>query len=208
MTRRGSEYDPILAAEVDEDDEPDGGSDLARVRERFAAAARPYLRYPWSWLAWAVVLPLAARLHGPFVERRGAPGALLLWSVAILLGGLVEGGALLRARRQRPSSLVTWMLRVQGNLSLAAVVLSAALLFFGLGAAVPGLWLLLVGHSFYVVGGLAFPPFRTYGIGLQVGGVAALWPGLPPLEVFAVVAAVANGWLAWKVFLHSRQATS
>jgi hypothetical protein len=69
---------------------------------------------------------------------------------------------------------------------------------------VPGLWLLLLGHSFYVLGGIAFRPFRAYGLLYQIGGVAALWPGSAPLPLFALTAAAGNLWMAYAVWRESR----
>ena len=56
------------------------------------------------------------------------------------------------------------------------------------------------GHSFFLLGGLAFPPFRLYGLLYQAGGAVALWPvGIDPYLVLAAVTAAANLWLAWAV---------
>ena len=96
--------------------------------------------------------------------------------------------------------LASWVLRLQGNLSLIAVALSVFLLWQDLAWALPGLWLLLLGHSFYMLGGLAFPPLRVCGIVFQLGGVAALWPGGTPLPAFAAAAFVGNLWMAWGVW--------
>jgi hypothetical protein len=195
-----SEYDPLFGPEDAMGDDAVGARDLDEVRERFARVARPYLASPWPWVVWAVVLPATAVLHPQVAIRYGPRGVLLLWSAAVLLGGVVEGVGLLRRRRRAPSTpLVAWLLRAQGNLSLIAVALSAYLLWAGRGEALPGVWLLLVGHSFYVLGGLAFPPFRLYGLAFQVVGAAALWPGAAPLQLFAGVTGAANLWLAWRV---------
>jgi hypothetical protein len=67
------------------------------------------------------------------------------------------------------------------------------LIFQGSPMLVPGVWLLLLGHSFFSLGGLAFPPFRSYAIGYQVAGALALWPMLvDPLWVFAAATLVGN----------------
>ena len=108
-----------------------------------------------------------------------------------------EGVALFRSGgATRSTPLAAWVLRLQGNLSLVAVALSIFLLWQDLAWALPGLWLLLLGHSFYMLGGLAFEPFRVCGIVFQLGGVAALWPDGRPLLAFAVAAFVGNLWMA------------
>jgi hypothetical protein len=194
-----SEYDPILSergAPVE---------DLADAQALFAVASRPFLSSPWSWLAWAVVLPLAA-LATPRALRSGGPAAVLfLWSGAVLVAGLVEIVAITR-RRQR-TLLGGWAMRVQGNLSLVAVALSLALVWQDLAWLLPGLWLLLLGHSLYVLGGLAFPPLATAGVVYQLGGVAALWPGGEPLAAFATATAVGNLWIAVGIY-RARRAES
>jgi hypothetical protein len=81
---------------------------------------------------------------------------------------------------------------LQGNLSLIGVAFSAALLAAGRPQLLPGLWLLLLGHSLFALGGLAFPPQRRAGIAYQLGGALALLPGAPALAIFAVAAAVGN----------------
>ena len=167
-----SEYDPLFPA----DPPAEGPDDLDRVREQFAAASRPYLRSPWPWLAWAVLLPAAALATAPVGAGRGPAAVLLLWSGTILAGGAVEATAFLRHRRAdgpgaepRSSRLARWVLRLQGNTSLVAVALSLALVWNGEAALLPGLWLLLLGHSFYSLGGLALSAFKPYGLLLQVG---------------------------------------
>ncbi|HVT16038.1 MAG TPA: hypothetical protein VHQ90_07645 [Thermoanaerobaculia bacterium] len=206
-----SEYDPLFAERRSAED------DLTPVVELFRAASGPYLRSYWSWLTWAVVLPAAALLTSPAL-RRGAAAVLFTWSAAILIGGAVEivairrgggpgrggaAGSSIRSRAGR-TPLASWALRAQGNLSLVAVVLSLALLWQDLAWMLPGLWLLLLGHSFYTLGGIAFPPFRLYGHAYQLGGLAALWPGGAPLPVFALTAAAANLWMAYAVWRDGR----
>jgi hypothetical protein len=203
-----SEYEPLFAAE-----ESDQAGDLAAVQDLFRAASGPYLRSCWSWLAWAVVLPAAALATARVAGRFGPAGVLLTWSVAILAGGAIEMTAIRRGSpraapdgRSTPrgkaarSPLATWALRTQGNLSLVALALSLLLVWQDLAWALPGLWLLLLGHSFYTLGGVAFPPFRLYGLLYQAGGIAALWPGGAPLAVFALTAAAGNLWMSYAVW--------
>ncbi len=111
-----------------------------------------------------------------------------------------EDPAVVSGARAGRSPLATWALRTQGNLSLVALALSALLLWQDLAWALPGLWLLLLGHSFYMLGGIAFPPFRTYGLLYQLGGVVALWPGGAPLPAFALATAAANLWMSYAVW--------
>jgi len=189
----GSEYDPLFAEPLAAAED-----DLEPVRERFRAASRPFLRSPLPWLAWAIVLPGVA-LATPAAARRGGPaGVLLAWSLAILGGGAVEALAIWRAGGgvAARTPLAGWVLRIQGNLSLVALALSALLLWQGLPGALPGLWLLLLGHSFYVIGSLSSPALRACGIIFQVGGAAALWPGWDPLPVFAITTGAGALWLA------------
>src|SRR6185295_3104929 len=93
--------------------------------------------------------------------------------------------------------LARWALRAQGNLSLIAVLLSGLLFWQDAAWAVPGVWMLLLGHSFYILGGISFLPFRRYGLIYQIGGFAALWPGGAPLLVLALTLFVGNLWMAW-----------
>ena len=199
-----SEYDPLIP---DRDEVED---DLSPVQERFRLASGPYLRSPWSWLAWAVVLPAAA-LTTPAMAGIGGPAAVLAgWSIAILLGGVVEVAAILRGRgrdgeRESRTPLAAWVLRIQGNLSLVALALSILLVWQDLAWALPGLWLLLLGHSLYLLGGLAFPPMRTCGVVFQIGGAAALWPHGAPLTAFAAATAAGNLWMAIQVWRLGRE---
>ena len=128
-----SEYDPLGSPTED-------AEELLRVQEVFSAAARPFLAFPWSWVAWALLLPLAALLTRPVAETHRETGVLLLWSIAILVGGLVEGIGIHRGRgRHGRSSLGSWVLRVQGNLSLVALVLSAAAVVAEEATLLPGI---------------------------------------------------------------------
>jgi hypothetical protein len=214
----GTEYDPLFSAA-----RPRAG-DLAPVRELFRDASAPYLRSPWSWLCWALVLPAAAAATPRILGAGGPAGVLYLWAGAILAGGAIELLVVRRGRRAHgepagasprrgaasdlAAPVARWAFRAQGNLSLVALILSALLLWQDLAWALPGLWLLLLGHSFYILGGLAFPPLRAYGLIYQVGGVAALWPGGAPLAVFALAAAAGNGWMAWSVWRATRAQAS
>lgn len=190
-----SEYDPVFR---DRDQRDDPTSDLAEARRLFAAASRPYLSSAAPWLVWAFALPAAALATPLAFERAEHAGVLGLWSAAILAGGGVEGLFLLRARRRTGGGtpLGSWAMTLQGNLSLVAVALSALLLWVGEARYLPALWLLLLGHSLFALGSLAFPPQRTAGIVYQLGGVAALVPGVPPLWAFAAATAAANLWIA------------
>jgi len=173
------------------------------VREHFRKASRPFLRSPWSWFAWSVLLPAVA-LATPLVLQKGGPPAVLFtWSGAILLGGAVEIVGIRKAGGGfggGSTPLASWVLSVQGNLSLAALILSALLVWQDLAWALPGLWLLLLGHSFYVLGGLAFSPFKTAGLLYQLGGLAALWPDGSPLLAFALATAVGNAWMGFSIW--------
>ncbi|HVS04027.1 MAG TPA: hypothetical protein VMT16_14775 [Thermoanaerobaculia bacterium] len=190
------EYEPLFHRR------DEAGEDLDRVRDLFAAASEAYLSFPWSWMVWALLLPAAALATTEVALRWGWAGGLALWSLTILAGGAVELLGIRRGqRRARSSPLAGWVLNVQGNLSLVALLLSLALIAVGATAALPGLWLLLLGHSFYAQGGLAFPPFRGYGLWLQLGGAVALWPrGVDPLVVFAAVTFAGNLWIGWSLW--------
>ena len=124
----------------------------------------------------------------------------------ILLGGAVELLAIRRSgRRSGPSTLAAWVLRLQGNLSFVALILSALLVWLDAAWALPGLWLLLLGHSFYMLGGFAFEPFRVCGLLYQLAGVVALWPRGSPLAVFALATAAGNLWIGigvWRTTSH------
>lgn len=194
-----SEYDPLFGAVGEGEDSADTEA-LETVRRHFARASRPFLSSPVVWLAWALVLPAAALATPAVAGRFGPAGILLAWSSAILAGGTVEMLAIHRRRGPgRRSPLATWALRVQGNLSFVGLALSAALLWAGRTEELPGLWLLLLGHSFYTLGGLSFRPMRTAGALFQLGGLVALAPGVPSLPAFAAAAAAGCLWLAWGI---------
>jgi hypothetical protein len=197
-----TEYDPLFASSRA------GADDLEPVRERFRAASRPFLQNPISWFAWSALLPGAA-LATPLAFRLAGPsGVLFTWSGVILLGGAIEFlGIRGRSVQSIPAgTLAAWVLRLQGNLSLIALALSVLLVWQDLAWALPGLWLLLLGHSFYMLGGLSFEPMRVCGLIYQVGGVAALWPDGYPLEVFALATAAGNLWMGLAVWREHSQA--
>lgn len=190
-----SEYDPLGRT----GDDPLAVDDLERARELFEGAGRPYLSQAGSWLAWAAILPGAALGTPATLGRFGGLGVLLLWSLAVIVGGGIEAAQILRSRRSAAaatSTLASWVLRIQGNLSLVAVLLSVALIWQGAAWLLPGLWLLLLGHSFYAVGGLAAPALRTSGLMYQAGGILAVWPHGHALAIFAATTAIANLWVA------------
>jgi hypothetical protein len=172
------------------------------VREHFRRASRPFLRSPLSWFVWSIFLPGSA-LATPLALRWGGPAAVLFfWSAMILLGGMVEIVGIRRSTSRLGASgtLASWVLSVQGNLSLVAIALSVLLVWQDMAWVLPGLWLLLLGHSFYMLGGLAFPPFRTCGLIYQLGGLAALWPGGLPLLAFALATALGNLWMGISIW--------
>jgi hypothetical protein len=194
-----TEYDPLF------DPNRTGLDDLEPVRDHFRAASRPFLFSPWSWLGWALLLPAAALATPTALQRFGFSGVLFTWSAVILLGGAVEIVNIRRSgRRSGSSTLASWVLRLQGNLSIIALLLSALLIWQDLAWALPALWLLLLGHSFYMLGGFAFEPFRVCGLIYQIGGVLALWPGGSPLAVFAAATFLGNLWIAIGVWRQSR----
>ncbi|MFN7942421.1 MAG: hypothetical protein U0X73_12550 [Thermoanaerobaculia bacterium] len=189
-----SEYDPVFAS-----DAPRADAEEPAFRA-FRDASRAYLSSPVSWLVWALVLPATALSTATAYRLAAERGVLALWSVAILLGGAVEGALVLRGRRRFGGSrLASWAMSSQGNLSLVAVVLSGLLLWRGEAWMLPGLWLLLLGHSFFDLGGLAWRPLRVYGVIYQLGGALALLPEGRPLAIFAATTAIANLWMSWSV---------
>jgi hypothetical protein len=197
-----TEYDPFLAPARPRFE----SSNLELARGLFGEASRPYLVSPLPWLAWAGILPTAALLTSSLGRRFGWVGVLLLWSFAILLGGVFELGAVRRAAGELVSTpLASWAFGIQGNLSLVCIALSFLLLWVDQAWALPGLWLLLLGHSLVTLGGLAFPPMRHAGLVYQIGGVAALWPRGEPLLVLAVTTGAANLWMALAVGRQGRR---
>ena len=193
----GSEYAPLFGREPS----PEAAAALARVRREFASAGGRYLASPLPWLGWAAILPALALATPGVAHRFGPRGVLLLWSLGVLVGGGIELAVLARAGALGSTGpLASWVLRGQGNLSLVGAALTALLLWLDAPGALPGLWLLLAGHSFFVLGGLAFPPLRFGGVLCQLGGAVALWPGAPALPAFAVATAAANLWIAWSVW--------
>jgi len=194
----GSEYRPLFGTEPS----PESVAAFARVRREFQAAGSRYLVSPLPWLGWAAILPALALSTPAIAHRFGPRGVLLLWSLGVLAGGGIELAALARAGvLARAGPLASWVLRGQWNLSFVGAVLSALLLWLDAPGALPGLWLLLSGHSLVLLGGLSFPALRRAGILCQLGGAAALWPGAPALPIFAAATAAANLSLAGAIWL-------
>jgi hypothetical protein len=191
-----SEYDPFLAPARTRFE----SSNLELARALFREASRPYLASALPWTAWAIILPATALATPAAARAFDWVGVLLLWSIAILLGGVFELTAIRRSSLEIVSTpLASWAFGVQGNLSLVTIAISFFLLWVKSAWALPGIWLLLLGHSFVTLGGLAFPSLRTAGLIYQIGGVAALWPGGEPLIVLAVTTMGANLWMAMAV---------
>lgn len=186
-----SEYDPLRPRTLLSAD----ASDLDKARSLFARASSGYLKSPVPWLAWAIILPGTALLT-PHVEAAvdtGPLAVLFLWSVAILVGGAVEGLAMRRSRKNAPrSEISSWVFKAQGNLSLIAIALTVVVVVNGVYRYLPGIWLLLIGHSFFAIGGLASNALRRSGLIYQAGGTISLLPWLDSLTVFAVTTAIAN----------------
>jgi len=193
-----SEYDPIGGSR----DDPLAADDLDQVRDLFEQASRPFLAQPWSWLVWSLILPATALSTRWVLAHWGGVGVLFLWSGAVIVGGLVEAGQILRASRQglQRSTLATWVLRAQGNLSLVGLFVSVALVLEDLAWMLPGLWLLLLGHSLFSIGGLAARGLRGAGLIYQVGGLLAIWPHGRGLELFAAAMLAGNLWAAWSIW--------
>ena len=105
-----------------------------------------------------------------------------------------------------PSDITRWVFRGQGNLSLIAIVLTAALAWQRMYEFLPAVWLLLIGHSFFAIGGLAATALKRGGLLYQVGGVISLLPWFGSLTVFAVTTAIANLTIAVSLWLRGRHA--
>jgi hypothetical protein len=194
-----SEYDPIRKTL----DDPLAEDGLELVRDHFEEASQPYLSQPWSWLAWALILPSAALATPALLRVTGGLGVLVLWSIAVLLGGCIEAVQILRNRSQsraESSTLAAWVMRAQGNLSLVAVIISLALLLQDQGWLLPGTWLLLLGHSLFSLGGLASRSLRVTGFIYQLGGLLAIWPHGQALAIFAATTFLGNLWVAWSIW--------
>jgi hypothetical protein len=194
-----SEYDPIRRTV----DDPLAEEGLEQVRDLFAEASRPYLGQPWSWAAWSLILPAAALSTPRVLAATGGVGVMFLWSGAVLVGGIIEAVQILGGRRTgdpRLSSLAQWVLRAQGNLSLVAVVVSVALLVQGMAWMLPAIWLLLLGHSLFSLGGLAAGALRVGGLIYQAGGLLAIWPHGQGLAIFAAATLVGNLWIAVSIW--------
>jgi hypothetical protein len=200
-----SEYDPLRRTL----DDPLAEDGLERVRDHFEKASQPYLGQPWSWLAWALILPSAALATPAVLRVAGGLGALVLWSIAVLIGGVIEAMQILGGRQHSgagSSTLATWVLRAQGNLSLVAVFVSLALVLQDQAWLLPGIWLLLLGHSLFSLGGLASRALRTAGLTYQLGGLLAIWPHGQALAIFAAATFLGNLWVAWPIW-RARSAT-
>jgi hypothetical protein len=196
-----SEYDPLRPRQ------PLSGeaSDLDKVQALFAGAASGYVSSPWPWVCWAIVLPAAAMMTTEVATVVGPLAVLLLWSIAILVAGAVEAFSMRRARNTAGRSDITgWVFKGQGNLSLIAIVLTGALAWQRLYDFLPAVWLLLIGHSFFAVGGLASNALKRGGLLYQIGGVVSLLPWFESLDVFAAATALANGTIAASLFLRRR----
>ena len=198
-----SEYETLFTGSRD----PDPSADLETVRSHFEAASRPYVSSPWPWFCWAAIFPSAALLTRALAGAFGWIGVLLLWSLSILCGGTFEILSIrAHSRGQRSTALASWVFGVQGNLSLVAIVLSLLLLYLSQAWALPGVWLLVLGHSLFMLGSLSFRPLQRAGIVYQVGGVLALLPAFDSLMVMALATLVANGLVGVSLVARRRPA--
>jgi hypothetical protein len=193
-----SEYDPAFGRRTG----APGGGDLESVHKAFELAASPYLASPLPWIVWGIALPGAALMTRRVLAAGGARGVLLLWSLTILAAGAVEASVYARRRQQQPvrSTLARWALRTQGNLSLSAVILSVALLAVGEGRLLPTVWLLLLGHSLYSLGGLASRPLKRCGLIYQFGGFVSLFAIASSDLVFALTTLLGNLSVAFSIW--------
>lgn len=189
-----SEYEPLFSRK-----EP-AVDDLAAVREIFSGAAAPFTRSPWSWAAWALLLPTVALATPTILSRYGPLAVVVAWCSIIILGGVVETWILRRGAAAPRTTVAGWVLRSQANLSFIAVAISAVLIWYQQPALLPGVWLLVLGHSFLVLGGLAFRPFRRTGWIYQLAGLGALWPSQDGLLWFAAATALGNLSIALSVY--------
>lgn len=195
-----SEYEPLFARKEAAID------DLEAVRTVFAGAAAPFTKSPWSWAAWGLLLPAAA-LATPAIQSRHGPFAVVIaWCLIIIVGGIVETWVLRWGATARRTTVATWVLRSQANLSFIAVAISAVLIWHRQTTLLPGVWLLVLGHSFLVLGGLAFRPFRRAGWIYQIAGLGALWPSQDGLLWFAAATALGNLSIALAVRAAARSA--
>ena len=144
---------------------------------------------------------------------RGPAAVLLLWSGTILAGGAVEAAAFLRHRR------------AGGTAASAAPARSPA----GCCAsrATPRWWRWRCRRRWSGTGtrrccpasgssssatrstrwaGWRCPPFKPYGLLLQVGGLAALLPGTPAFAIFAAATGLGNLGMAYAVWRARRHA--
>lgn len=193
-----SEYEPLFGRRDGESTD----ADLEGVQAAFEHAAGPYLASPLPWIVWGIALPAAAMATRPVLATGGPRGVLLLWSLSILAAGAVEAAAYSRRRRRGESStLARWALRTQANLSLAGVLLSVALLAAGQGRLLATVWLLLLGHSLYGLGGLASPPLKRCGLIYQLGGLVSLWAVSSADLVFALSTGLGNLSVAISLWL-------
>jgi hypothetical protein len=118
-----------------------------------------------------------------FPDHRQRAVSLLLW-LAFWLGGvsLLDHRLTRRARRRRDETLpfaqsqitrAWWMLLTMGSLA------SFAMFFYGGGAMIYGLWIVLVGLCIYLFGLFSRPVTEWIGLATLLLGVAALGTGMP-----------------------------
>lgn len=133
-----------------------------------------------GFLIYATELVITAER---FPDHHGRAVALLLW-LAFWLGGvsLLDHRLTRRARRNRAETLpfaqaqitrAWWMLLTMGALG------SFAMFFYGGGAMVYGLWIVLLGLGIYLFGLFSRPVVEWIGLAGILLGVTALSAGLP-----------------------------